>query len=74
MTNTTTEFRKEILDKIGISYDYYPASESTDRHCRWVCTDINCNGASYKSFPAFLKHINRKHGIYFTILNWMRNV
>ena len=65
------DVRKDILQNdIGISVDYYPAYSGVSNHCAWVCTDIDCEqcGNSFKSFPAFLKHLRIHHHIYFSIV------
>ena len=64
------EFRRDILHSMDISYDYYPASETRDNHCRWVC--LGCHAMSFKSFPAFKRHLTHKHGISFCEITWMR--
>jgi hypothetical protein len=69
---TLAEFRKDILDNMGVSYDYYPPYDGVDNHCRWQCTDVNCDAPVFKSFPAFARHLAKAHKIEFTILNWMR--
>ena len=69
---TLVEFRKIILENMGVSFDYYPAYSGVDGHCRWQCTDIECDAPTFKSFPAFKKHLENTHQIYFSEIDWMR--
>lgn len=65
-------FRRDIFDRMNVSYDYYPAHDATDKHCRWVCTDIACNAPAFKSYPEFVKHLAKVHKISFSVVTWMR--
>ena len=69
---TLAEFRKDILDSMDVSYDYYPAYDGIDNHCRWICTDIECDTPVFKSFPALVKHLKIHHDISFCEQSFMR--
>lgn len=63
--------RRDILtNDVGVSVDYYPAKDTTDNHCRWVCTDADCEqcGTGFKTFPAFMKHLRVHHDLEFCLL------
>ena len=78
-TNTIPigEVRRDMLNDMGVSVDYYPASDSPNQHCAWVCTDMNCKqcGKSFQSYPAFKGHLRIHHGLEYSEREtelWMR--
>ena len=69
---TLAEVRRDYLRDGGISVDYYEP-HSGNRHCGWVCTDIDCDqcGNGFTSFPAFLKHLRVHHQITIVPIRWL---
>ena len=61
------QVRREMLMDMDVSVDYYPP-EPHNRHCAWVCTDIDCDqcGDSFNSYPAFKRHLKKAHNLDFS--------
>lgn len=57
---TLKEIRMQFLRNKNISFDYYPPQP--DGHCSWVCYECDGDSPSFKSFPSFIRHLQKAHG------------
>lgn len=60
--------RHEMLHQMGISCDYYQSTETNDNHCRWICTDSDCEGcgSAFNTYPKFINHLRIHHNFTFS--------
>lgn len=67
MTRPVHNHRLDLVRTSGMSYEYYPADQTPDRHARWVCHEPHKNREPryFRSYPAFERHVKKVHGIDF---------